>query len=181
MPAAEPRVFISYKHGPMTPVAQKFYNKLKINGPGMGLAGTFMDAKVIAGGDLWREQVQQALEASTRFVAFLEDDYWLSDECQNELRRAVERFTARDGMKLLFVKAGEIAPELLLFDAPAGAATGAGRPEDETRRQLKRVGDLQFLGPFNDMAQLITLVRADDPKLDAQLFQLMKQLQASLV
>jgi hypothetical protein len=175
MPSAESRVFLSYKHGPMTPVVEKFYRKLKVNGPGIGLAGTFMDAKAIHVGAFWRAEVEQALEQTTHFVAFLDDDYWLSDECQKELQAAVDRFVAADGIVLLFVKAGEIAPELLKLQASAAGA--AAQPQTESRRQLQRVGDLQFLGPFNAYAQLLTLAPPDKPQLlDEQLFQLFTRL-----
>lgn len=172
------RVFISYKHGAMTPVAQKFHNKLRISGPAMGLASSFLDASALKAGTPWRAEVEKALAEATRFVAFLEDDYWLSDECQIELRHAVDRWQKGEEMRLLFVKAGEIAPEwLVLDDAPAAGGT----PADETKRQLKRVGDLQFLGPFDTArGQLVTLLPMTDPGLDAQLFQLMQRLHATL-
>ncbi len=178
MTAAEHRVFLSYRHGTLSRTVTKFHNKLRVSGKGMGLAGSFMDAKAITAGDVWRDEVRQALAQATRFVAFLEDDYWLSDECQKELQCAVDRFSASDGIKLLFVKAGEIDPALLLFDdLPDDSTT----PKDITRRQLRRVGDLHFLGPFDTATnRLETLLPYENPGLDAQLFQLLKGLQATL-
>lgn len=178
MASTEHRVFLSYRHGTLTPSVEKFHNKLRVNGRGMGLAGSFMDAKAIAAGQFWRGEVEQALARATRFVAFLEDDYWLSDECQKELQAAVDRYSTGDGLQLLFVKAGEIDPALLLFD---DLPNGSAAPKDQTRRQLKRVGDLEFLGPKDEATQrLVTLAPFGDPRLDGQLFQLLKRLQATL-
>ena len=178
MPAAPAHVFLSYRHGPLTPTVTRFHNKLRVYAKAFGLAGNFMDAKSIVGGDVWRDEVQQALASTTHFVAFLEDDYWLSDECQKELMRAVERFSARDGLRLLFIRAGAIEPSLLEFD---DVPETSDAPPDQTRRALRRVGDLHFLGPFDPKVnRLVSLLPVDDPGLDAQLNQLAMALKATL-
>ena len=84
-------VFISYKHSDRwTPIARRFHLRLEVLAPALGV--TIFRDEAIDPGELWRKEVQQALAKTTHFVVLLCDEYWVSEECQRELRHALERF-----------------------------------------------------------------------------------------
>ncbi len=185
MPNRPPYVFISYRHEPNTTgVATQFYDQLRMYRQGFGLDGIFMDKDKLTAGELWRDEVQAALERTTHFVAMLTNGYWLSDECHKELAFAVERYRAGGtaALRLLFVQVQQIAPELLAFEQPATDVNAAFVNEQlgKAYPQLKTVGDLQFLGPFDAYARLVRLPPENDPLLGDALFQLMMRLKATL-
>ncbi|HMW16523.1 MAG TPA: toll/interleukin-1 receptor domain-containing protein [Accumulibacter sp.] len=185
MPSRPPYVFISYRHEPnTTSIATQFYDQLRMYRQGFGLDGVFLDKDKLAAGNVWRAEVEAALEKTTHFVAMLTNGYWLSDECHKELAFAVNRYRAGGpaAMRLLFVQVQKIAPELLAFDQPAADANAAFVNEQlgQAFPTLKTVGDLQFLGPFDDHARLIRLPAENDPLLSDALFQLMMRLKATL-
>jgi hypothetical protein len=155
--AAPGSIFISYRHdAPWTGLATRLDLKLRASaGP---QTEVFFDARIPPGAN-WKQKVDEALERCTHFVALICDEYWvLSTECRRELERAVQRRQAGGVPHLLFVKAAEIRPELM-------------RLEDG----LEHLGQINFLGPFDAHAKLVTLARGG-AKLDAQLGQLRDRL-----
>lgn len=150
-------IFISYRHdAPWTGLATRLDLKLRASaGP---QTEVFVDAR-IPPGDEWQKQVDDALERCTHFVALICDEYWvLSAECRRELKRAVQRRQAGGVPRLLFVQAAAIRPERM-------------RLEDG----LQHLGQINFLGPFDVNAKLVTLARSG-ARLDAQLAQLRDRL-----
>jgi TIR domain len=171
----EPYLFISYKHGdPSTKIAKRFYDRLDVVSEGLGFQ-LFMDDKLISGGDQWSMEVEQALHRTTHFIALLNDDYWLSKECRRELRHALIRFEKSGTPRLLFVLAEQMRPELLSFDKDR--KTGALTSDDP---KVGKVGDLHFLGPFDEHLRLVRLDWQDPGKLSDQLAQLVDRLEKTL-
>ena len=153
---AEPVVFVSHKRGDSwTRVAERFYIKLKAMAPSLGYE-IFLDNEDLQGGDPWRPKLEAALSRTTHFVAFLCDEYWLSSECRRELDYAVHRFRTGNSPRLLFVLAEMMRPEHLLFDT-----------HEHRGDVVTRVGDINFLGPF-DAARRLTALRWDDSYILAQ-------------
>jgi TIR domain len=168
-----PLIFLSYRHGPKwTKLANGLHLKLEAIAEGVGF-DTFLDSEEIRAGGNWQQQVDAALEQCTHFVALLCDEYWVkSNQCLRELYRAVERFEAGGGSpKLLFVLANEMRPDLLKLDG--ARARGALNSPDP---QLKALGDVNFLGPFDANYRLESLAWDNPKKLDKQYAQLVERL-----
>lgn len=185
MAARPPYVFMSYKHEPNTTgLTEQFYQQLRMYQKGLGLGGVFMDKDKLAAGSVWRSEVQAALDQTTHFVVMLSNRYWLSDECHKELAYAVGRYQqgGADAMRLLFVQTQEIEPDLLLFDPDAADPNVAfvNREFSKAVTKLEKVGDLQFLGPFDEFARLIRLPPENDPLLGDAIHQLVMRLKATL-
>ncbi len=98
-------IFISYKRGePTTRIAEMLFKRIKVNlGAAYEFADPFFDKRSIEAGDVWSEQIEQALAETTHFIALLSDDYWLSEQCQRELLEAVNRYEQCGVPRLLFV------------------------------------------------------------------------------
>jgi hypothetical protein len=176
---------MSYKHEPNTTgVTERFYQQLRMYQKGLGLAGVFMDKDDLKAGDPWRAEIETALQQTTHFVIMLTDSYWLSDECHKELAYAVKRYQqgGTEAMRLLFVQVQKIAPDLLLFDQEAADANVAflNKELSKVYPKLETVGDLQFLGPFDDFARLVRLPPEQDPLLGDALHQLVMRLKETL-
>ena len=185
MDAKAPYVFISYKHEPNTTgISEQFYNQLRMYQKGLGLAGVFMDKDKLAAGSVWRAEVQAALDQTTHFVVMLTNGYWLSDECHKELAYAVARYQhgGPEEMRLLFVQAQKIEPDLLVFNQHATDpnVAFANREFGKVANKLEKVSDLQFLGPFDEYARLIRLPPEQDPLLGDAIHQLVLRLKQTL-
>ena len=190
MAARPPYVFISYRHEPNTTgIAAQFAQQLRMYQKGLGLAGVFMDKDKLVAGSVWRAEVEAALAQATHFVVMLSNGYWLSDECHKELATAVGRYRdgGADDMRLLFVQVQTIAPDLLVFDQDAADANVAFVNRELGKAvpgkavpQLEKVGDLQFLGPFDAYARLVRLPPESDPLLGDALHQLVMRLKDTL-
>ena len=169
-------LFISYKHGvPSTRYAKELYETFKVTCEALDF-DIYMDDKENVGGDLWSENVEVALQRSTHFLVLLNNAYWLSRECRRELDVGLERFRATGVPRLLFVKAGEIRPELLLLQP--GAAAGSGVLQ-ASEGKLKKVSNIHFLGPFDKQVRLQRL--ASDPiRRSDQFGQLLTRFEATL-
>ncbi len=185
MASKAPYVFMSYKHEPNTTgVTEQFYKQLRMYQKGFGLAGVFMDKDKLKAGSEWSAEVMAALAQTTHFVVMLTNGYWLSDECHKELAYAVDRYKhgGSEAMRLLFVQVQKIAPELLAFDQDVADANVAfmNKALSKVAPKLETVGDLQFLGPFNDYAQLVRLPSEEDPLLGDAIYQLVMRLKETL-
>lgn len=171
----QPYLFISYKHGdPSTRIARFVYDYFLAVSDGLGF-DIFMDDKSIVGGDQWTAEVEQALARTTHFLALLDTAYWLSPECRRELRYALNGWETRESPRLLFVKAAEIRPDLFTFNKDR--QTGELTSDDP---QVKKVGDLHFLGPFDGNTQLVRLQWEDPAKLGDQVAQLLARFEQAL-
>lgn len=168
-------IFISYKHGdPSTAIARHLYDHLSAVSDALDY-DLFMDDKENLGGDLWSDNVEEALEKTTHFIALLDPQYWLSPECRRELAFALNRFETSRSPRLLFVKAQEIAPELFRFDKDR--RTGVLISPDP---KVRSVGELHFLGPYDENLQLVRLAWERPAKLSDQVAQLRARLQKVL-
>jgi hypothetical protein len=140
------RVFISYKHEPpWVDMAGKFRIKLANYAPEWNL-DYFIDSRQIAAGTPWRASVDEALAGCTHLLVLLCDTWWESDECQRELKTVLERRAAGADVAPYFVLAEAMKPQYLRFAAD-GSAIG----------DVRRVGDFQFLGPYDDARRLVAL------------------------
>lgn len=174
---SRPLIFVSYRHGPhWTMLADALNLKLSAIADGKGF-DVFLDSEQIRAGHDWKAAVDDALARCTHFVALLCDEYWVkSNQCLRELFEAVKRFEESGGKepRLLFVLAAEMKPELLKLDG--ARQRGALLSNDP---QLKALGDINFLGPFDNTYRLESLAWNKGKRLDKQLMQLIDRLLAS--
>lgn len=143
-PMAQPnRLFLSYRHdAPWTSMAQRFAVKLGNVADEWGVE-LFLDSRVLLPGDPWRATLDGALAGCTLFLCLLCDDYWASAECRRELRAVLERRARGQAVRVAVVLCEAMRPELLRFN-PDGSAVG----------DVARMGDFQFLGPFDTTQRL---------------------------
>lgn len=169
---SRPLIFLSYRHGPTwTQLANTLHLKLETVAEGVGF-DTFLDSEDIRAGQGWQAKVDAALEGCSHFIALLSDEYWVkSNQCLRELYRAVERYEATGSPRLLFVLGSEMRPDLLKLD---GARQGGKLNSPDP--QLKALGDINFLGPFDKNYRLETLARGNAARLDRQCAQLVERL-----
>ena len=169
----QPLIFVSYRHGPhWTMLAEALHLKLEAIAEGVGFE-LFLDSEDIRAGENWKALVDDALARCTHFVALLCDEYWTrSNQCLRELFEAVRRHENSGGEpRLLFVLAAEMKPELLKLD---GARKRGELLSDDP--QLKALGDINFLGPFDNNYRLESLDWQRSKRLDRQLAQLVERL-----
>ena len=167
-------LFISYKHQDASAkVAQRFYQYLTAISGGMGFT-LFMDTDIDAA-ELWSDEIQNNLEKTTHFVCLLTTAYWIAPQCRRELDFALAKFKANGSPRLLFVLVEELDPQWFKFDAASGTGELSGEGLN-----VDSVGDINFLGPFNEQRQLIRLKHHDDAGLQDQFFQLAKGIQKVL-
>ncbi len=167
-------IFISYRHEePSTRIADAVYTALMAVSDGMGFE-IFMDTQ-IKPADKFDKDILDGLNRTTHFLVLLDSKYWASDYCRKELAYAVNRYEKGENVRLLFVMAGAILPEYMTFDKDR--ATGRINNPDAL---IKRVGDLQFLGPFSDARRLERLKYENPATLDDQIKELIGQLKRVL-
>jgi hypothetical protein len=143
-----PTVFISYRHGdPSTLIANEVHTALDAVADGLGF-DLFMDQNDIEPADRFDDVILEGLNRTTHFLALLDNEYWASKYCRKELAHAITRYEKGEPVRILFVKAGAIKPEYLMLkkDREAGHI--------KTEPLIERVGDLQFLGPFDKARRL---------------------------
>jgi hypothetical protein len=169
-----PLVFISYRHGPRwTFLAQALHLKLEAVSEWSGF-DLFLDSDAIRAGEDWKRKVDAALESCSHFVALLTDDYWVrSNECLRELYWAVDRWEAsgRGSPRLLFVHVVDLPPSKLVLDS---ARQRGELKSDEAG--LRSLGQINFLGPFDEDYRLVTIDERDPYRFDKQLAQLRDRL-----
>jgi len=167
-------IFISYRHGePSTRIADALYTALSAVSDGMGFE-LVMDKSAIAPADLFDRKILDGLNRTTHFLALLDNEYWASDYCRKELAHAVNRFENGEDVLLLFVMAGAIKPQFMTFDRDRASGRISSDP------LIKRIGDLQFLGPFSKTRRLERLKYEEPSALDDQISGLIDQLERVL-
>jgi len=166
------QIFISYKRDQTTTkVAESLYKRVLVNLKAHGFAVPFFDQRSIDAGELWSEKIDQALARTTHFIALLNTDYWLSEQCQRELREAVRLYEAAGSPRLLFVMAEKIDPGALEVSAD-GRSASVKTPFP----QIKHLGQINFLGPYDAAGRLVPLACADPVKLADQLYDLLQDI-----
>jgi hypothetical protein len=166
-PKVTPTVFISYRHEPpTTAISRRLYTAL-VPAAEVWNAAVFMDDHDLEPADLFDQKIIQALDRTTHFVVLLTNSYWSSPYCRKELARIVDRFQADRSVRLLFVKVDELDPNHFIFnrDRPSGDSV------------IDKIGDVQFLGPFNDQLQLVRIVWENPAVLGDQIAHLIRRLE----
>lgn len=170
-PAQVPCVFISYRHAPpTTDIARHLYTALVPASEAWG-AELFMDEQGIEPADLFDEVILGALDRCTDFVVLLNNAYWSSAYCRKELLRLLGRFERDRSVRLHFVMVEKLEPQYFTF----AKDRAAGRIESDDPR-VQRIGDVQFLGPFDAYGRLVRLEWDKPPFLSDQLAQLVQRL-----
>jgi hypothetical protein len=169
---ARPTIFLSYRHAPpTTDIASKLFVAL-VPAAEAWDADVFMDDHDIEPADLFDQKILAALDRTTHFVVLLTNSYWSSEYCRKELARAVERFEKGRKALLLFVKVEELDPKYFTF----AKDRVSGRINSDNPL-IENVGNVQFLGPFNEARQLVRLQWENEARLGDQLAQLVKRLE----
>ena len=160
----KPIVFISYRHGtPSTSIARKLHTALKVISGALKF-DLFMDENEVEPADLFDKKIVAGLKKTTHFIALLDNEYWTSDYCRKELGHAISGYEKRGKPLLLFVQSGAIDPEYLTIDPIR--AEGKIKSEDPL---IKRISDVQFLGPFSRSRRLERLRFENAAKLQDQI------------
>jgi hypothetical protein len=169
---SRPTIFISYRHeAPTTDIAQKL--RLALVAPAETWnADVFMDSREIRPGTLFDKTIAAALDRTTHFIVLLTNAYWSSAYCRKELRRALRRFGKKGSALPLFVKAEELDPNH--FTIAKDLRSGRIRSRDAI---IQKIGDIQFLGPFNEQWQLVRLKWEQPAALADQIAQLVQRLE----
>jgi hypothetical protein len=168
-------VFISYRHGdPTSRIADKLNQALQVASDGLGF-DLFMDANAIEPADLFDQVILDGLKRTTHFIVLLDNAYWTSQYCRKELAHAINRFENKEDIRLLFVMAGPINPDHLVLDKDR--TSGRIVSNDPL---IKRISDVQFLGPFSEARRLERLKYESPAELDDQIAQLVERLERVL-
>ncbi|WP_296556138.1 toll/interleukin-1 receptor domain-containing protein [Pigmentiphaga sp.] len=176
MPDTQPVVFISYKHADYsTRVARKLCDALEVVSDALGIR-VFLDDEINPSEE-WKATVNATMGEMTHFIALLTNEYLLkrSTECRRELLTAVQRYEDGGKTRLLFVLVDDISPGLISLSADRKAGKLVS---DEPR--VEKLGDINFLGPYNDAKQLVRLEWENDGRLSDQIKQLIDRFQRTL-
>ena len=165
-PPARATIFLSYRHAPpTTEIATRLFTAL-VPASEVWDAEVFMDDNAIEPADLFDEKIIEALDRTTHFIVLLTNGYWSSQYCRKELSRAVEHFEKGRKARLLFVKVEELDPNHFTFSKDRSA----GRIKSDNP-VIGKIGDVQFLGPFNESRQLVRLQWESEATLGDQIAQ----------
>lgn len=166
-------IFISYKRGePTTRIAEMLYKRIKVNlSAAYGFADPFFDKRSIEAGDDWSQEIDRALAEATHFIALLSDDYWLSEQCQRELLEAVNRYEQSGVPRLLFVLTEKMNPNALIISQDSKTAR-----LNTPFPKVQNLGQINFLGPYDQTGRLSQLKCNDDASLKDQLFDLVQDI-----
>ena len=165
-------IFLSYKHAPPTTgIARELHTAL-IPASEVWGAELFMDEQDIEPADLFDDVIVAALDRCTDFVVLLSNAYWASAYCRKELLRVLGRFERERSARLHFVMVEQLDPNHFSFakDRAAGRIVS----DDE---KVQRIGDVQFLGPFDPYGRLVRLQWDQPAQLGDQIGALIKRLE----
>src|SRR5271157_5266653 len=85
-PSAQPRVFISYARKDGAALAQRLQEDLKEQG-----FDAWLDKQRIAGGAVWTDEIETALDQTEYVVALLTQGSYVSEICRAEQLRALRK------------------------------------------------------------------------------------------
>lgn len=158
------KLFLSYKRGPQTtPAVRRLHDHCRVQLKARGFE-TFFDQRSIEAGDAWQPAIDTFLAEAEFFLAFISIDYWLSEQCRRELGLALARYEAEGRPRPLFVLADRLDPNDLEVDAPDGALDAMNGAGDAVGR-LRRIGQINFLGPYDEATGRLVRMRFDDAAL----------------
>lgn len=167
-------IFISYNRAePTTQVAKQLFRRIKVNTRASDFAEPFFDISSVPFGDFWKQEIDQALAQTTHFIALLSDGYWLSDNCQYELQEAVRLYEQHGTPRLLFVLTEKMDPNALEIEPNSRSATLNTRFP-----KVERLGQINFLGPYDRAGRLSRLDCDNQARLSDQLFDLVQNIKA---
>jgi hypothetical protein len=168
-------IFISYRHEgpdpPTTALARRLRAALT---PATEVwdADLFMDDHDLEPAELFDPKILQALDRTTHFIVLLTNSYWGSEYCRKELNRVIDRFERDRSVRLLFVKVDELDPNYFMFNKDRTA----GRLQS-VHPVIDKIGDVQFLGPFDEQLRLVRLKWEQPGVLVDQIGQLVKRVE----
>lgn len=173
-------LFLSYKRGPaVTPAAKRLDDRLCVQASDTEV---FFDQTSIDAGDEWAPAIDDFMARATHFLAFISIDYWLSAQCRRELDLALARYEACPKPppprvpRLLFVLADKLDPNDLALDVATARAKVMGMPDAADR--VHRIGQINFLGPYDAAGRLVRLKWEDRFRRDDQIAALVKSIKA---
>ena len=164
-------LFLSYKRGPaVTPAAKRLYDRLRVQAADIEV---FFDQTSIDAGNEWAPAIDDFMVRATHFVAFISIDYWLSPQCRRELDLALARYEACPKPppprvpRLLFVLIDKLDPNDLALDV----ATARAKVENmrDAADRVHRIGQINFLGPYDAARRLVRLKLESETLYDDQL------------
>lgn len=171
----EKLIFISYKRaGDTAHIAEMLDKKIRVNLTAAGFRA-WCDPRAIEAGDAWSADTDAALAQASHFIAVLSDEYWSSEQCQQELLGAVERRQREGAPALLFIPTDKIEPGALEI-SPDGKIGKLNKPFPKA----KDLEQINVLGPHDEAGHLLVLACAKDaPLLAGQLYALVHDLAVS--
>lgn len=172
-------VFLSYKRSPKTtPVAERLFERCDAQLSGRGFE-TFFDRQYIEAGVDWLKSIEGCLAKTTHFLALISIDYWRSDECRREFGIALDRYETTGSPRLLLVLADKLEPNDLPMDKLRVKAELQADPEAAPSiARIAKLGQINFLGPYDAAGRLVRLKYESEFLLDDQLAQLVEDIKA---
>jgi hypothetical protein len=171
-PPKRPTIFISYTHAnPSTGIARKLYEALLAPAEAWG-ADLYMDEKDAEPAQLLDEHILEGLDRTTHFVALVSPQYWASRYCRMEITRVISKFEKdRESVRPCLVMAEKFNPADYTLDKDR--KEGRIVSDDPL---IMNLGNVIFLGPFNEVGQLVRLEWEHAWALSDQLSELVKSL-----
>ena len=177
---SERSLFLSYKRGPaITPAAQRLRDRLSVQASDIKV---FFDQTSIDAGAEWQPAIDDFMARATHFLAFISIDFWLSKQCRRELELALARYEACPKPppprvpRLLFVLADKLDPNDLALDVSTVRARVADMPDAAER--VHRIGQINFLGPYDAAGRLVRLKLENEFGYDEQLAEMVTKIKA---
>jgi hypothetical protein len=176
----EHHIFLSHKRErQMSPLAQRMFDRIEVELSHIPVT-PFIDTRSIDAGEAWEPEIDRALARATMFVGFVSINFWRSQQCRRELDIALARYRQEGLPKLLFVLAEALDHKNLALDRQAIQQTDGEEKAIEAQNRvddIRRLGDVNFLGPYSaEAGQLTPLVLNDFHRADQQIQQLVARI-----
>jgi len=131
-----------------------------------------MDEKNAEPAELLDEHILEGLDRTTYFIALVSPRYWASKYCRLEITRVISRFEKdRKSVRPCLVMAEKFNPADYTLDKDR--KEGRIVSNDPL---IKNLGNVIFLGPFNNVGQLVRLEWEHPWALGDQVSELVKSL-----
>ena len=168
---AQAHIFVSYNHSEAsTIIVREFESMLKCYQQGCGYS-YYIDTQGEAGEQL-NAEIEEHLNRTTHFIAFLTPAYFGSDWCKKELFQAINLRESQGWPRLLFVEAQTIQKDWIKFDEQR--RSGILISQDPL---FDNLGQMRFLGPYHPSNNLSERLAWDNlPRLTDQLDKLCESL-----